>query len=213
MLKLNKIILTLLSLVVIANGQNTNQVIIGSKDNTVEIVVKNTGQSIAKDILMTFSKPPEWFIIKQDQYLYGDIRVDDEKVIKFTFNVDYTAPTDTTLNLEYLLTTANGESWSEKIPISITVPKEYSLSPNYPNPFNPITNISYELPLDATVALKIFNITGQEVEKLVGGIQPAGIHNVQWNANSYASGTYFYILNAKDKFGEHSIKKKMTIIK
>lgn len=94
MLKLNKIILTLLSLVVIANGQNTNQVIIGSKDNTVEIVVKNTGQSIAKDILMTFSKPPEWFIIKQDQYLYGDIRVDDEKVIKFTFNVDYTAPTD-----------------------------------------------------------------------------------------------------------------------
>lgn len=213
MLQKIKIVLLLLSLIVIVNGQNTNQVLIGSKNNTIEIAVKNTGQSIAKDILITFSKPPEWFIIKQDQYLYGDIRVDDEKVIKFTFNVDYTAPTDTTLNLEYLLTTANGENWSKKIPIYVTVPKKYSLSQNYPNPFNPITNISYELPLEANVKLKIFNITGQEVVNLVNAEQPAGIHNVLWNASSYASGTYFYILNAKDKFGEHSIKNKMTVIK
>ena len=61
--------------------------------------------------------------------------------------------------------------------------------------------------------LSVYNIVGQEVTILVDREQPAGIHNVLWNAGSYASGTYFYILNAKDKFGDRSIKKKMTVIK
>lgn len=213
MLKKIKIISLLLSLIIIVNGQNTNQVIIGSSNNTIEIAVKNTGQSIAKDILITFSKLPKWLIIQQDQYLYGDVKASSEKTLNFSFNIDYSAPTDTTFNLEYLITTTNGESWSKKIPLYVTIPKKYSLSQNYPNPFNPITNINYELPLEANVELKIFNITGQEVANLVNAEQPAGIHNVLWNASSYASGTYFYILNAKDKFGEHSIKKKMTVIK
>lgn len=208
-----KILFLLFSLLVIANGQNTNQVIIGSNNNTIEIAVKNTGQSVAKDILITFSKLPEWFVFQQDDYLFGDVKAGDSKILKFTFDVDYTAPIDTTFNLEYLITTTNGESWSKKIPLYVTVPKEYSLSQNFPNPFNPITNISYELPLTADVELSIFNIMGQEVTNLINTEQPAGIHNVIWNAGSYASGTYFYILNAKDKFGEHSIKKKMTVIK
>ncbi len=213
MLQKNKLILLLLSLIIFANGQNKNQVIIGSQNNTIEIAVKNTGNNIAKDLLITFSKLPEWFVLQQDDYLFGDVKTSDSKILKFTFNVNYTAPIDTTFNLEYLITATNGQSWSKKIPLYVTVPKEYSLNQNYPNPFNPITNISYELPLEAAVELKIFNITGQEVTNLVNREQPAGIHNVLWNADSYASGTYFYILNAKDKFGEHSIKKKMTVIK
>jgi photosystem II stability/assembly factor-like uncharacterized protein len=90
--------------------------------------------------------------------------------------------------------TAGGATGVEKVKNSI--PSGYSLSQNYPNPFNPTTNISFTLLSTSFVTLKIFDVIGREVATLVSEELSAGHHARQWNANTTASGIYFYRLQA-----------------
>jgi len=76
------------------------------------------------------------------------------------------------------------------------LPTEFLLYKNYPNPFNPSTTIQFALPKRTFVRLIIFNVLGEQVETLVETEMEAGIHNVIWNAAKYASGIYFYRLEA-----------------
>ena len=71
-----------------------------------------------------------------------------------------------------------------------------SMLGNYPNPFNPVTTISYLLSQDARVTLKIYSALGEEVATLVSGHVKAGIHSVEWDASDQPSGVYFYRLNS-----------------
>ena len=75
-------------------------------------------------------------------------------------------------------------------------PREFYLQQNYPNPFNPSTNISYQLPMQSHVMLKVFDVLGREVARLVSAIQGPGYKEANWNASSFASGIYFYRLEA-----------------
>jgi len=93
--------------------------------------------------------------------------------------------------------------YDEKLPIS------FNLSINYPNPFNPVTNIEYSLPNLSNVSLIIYNLQGQVVTQLVDGEIPAGVHTVTWDASNFASGIYFYRLTA----GEFEQTRKMVLLK
>ncbi|HLX11902.1 MAG TPA: T9SS type A sorting domain-containing protein, partial [Bacteroidota bacterium] len=73
-----------------------------------------------------------------------------------------------------------------------TVPKQFELTQNFPNPFNPATTISYGLPSDGFVTLKIYNALGELVTTLVSGEQTRGRHLAVWNAGNYSSGIYWY---------------------
>ena len=70
------------------------------------------------------------------------------------------------------------------------VPEGYQLCQNYPNPFNPSTRITFVVPITGHVSIKIYSITGQEVETLIEGNVPAGSHTLYWAANGLASGVY-----------------------
>ena len=61
----------------------------------------------------------------------------------------------------------------------------------FPNPFNPITEITYTIPLSGEVSLTIYDIRGREVEKLIEGQQSPGKHTITWNAENLPSGLYF----------------------
>lgn len=89
------------------------------------------------------------------------------------------------------------------------LPNEFNLEQNFPNPFNPSTKIRYALPVQAKVNLTVFNLLGQKVETIVDEMCPAGFHEVNWRANNYASGIYFYRLIA----GDYVKTKKMIILK
>lgn len=94
-------------------------------------------------------------------------------------------------------------------------PAKTELSPNYPNPFNPTTNIAYNLSTKSRVTLEIYNILGQRVVQLVNAQQqPAGSYHYQWNGDSYASGTYLYRLIVRSSEGQTYVKtRKMLLIK
>jgi hypothetical protein len=79
-----------------------------------------------------------------------------------------------------------------------TAPEVFELVQNYPNPFNPSTTISFSLPENSMVTLKIYDITGSEVAVLVNDFRNAGVHQVKFDASALSSGTYLYRITAKD---------------
>ena len=89
-------------------------------------------------------------------------------------------------------------------------PKDYSVSQNFPNPFNPSTIIKYQVPQISFVSLKVYNSLGQEIATLVNGMINAGTHDVQFNASNLSSGIYFYVIKAGNSFVQ---TKKMIVIK
>ncbi len=91
----------------------------------------------------------------------------------------------------------------------VETPAVYSLSSNYPNPFNPSTMISYEIGQSEHVKLSVYNVLGQEVMVLVNDVQQAGAHNVQFQAGTLASGIYMYRLEA----GNFTSTHKMILMK
>ncbi len=101
--------------------------------------------------------------------------------------------------------------YSSEISVSNSIIKNFSLSQNYPNPFNPTTVISYRLPSESQVTLKVFNVIGAEVATLVNEKQEAGIYNIQFSMgkNQIASGVYLYQLKA----GSFNQTKKMILEK
>ncbi|MBD3232412.1 MAG: M28 family peptidase [candidate division Zixibacteria bacterium] len=83
------------------------------------------------------------------------------------------------------------------------------LHQNYPNPFNANTTITFNLPQRSEVSLKVYNILGQEIARLMHGSLDAGSHSINWDASDYSSGIYFYNLS----FNDENITKRMTLIK
>lgn len=101
------------------------------------------------------------------------------------------------------------DSTSSVSTISSEIPSEYKLSQNYPNPFNPSTKITFSLPTNDHVSLKVFDITGKEVAVLVNESLNPGLYEVRFDAENLPSGMYFYRLTS-DNFSE---TKKMVVIK
>lgn len=88
-------------------------------------------------------------------------------------------------------------------------PAEYSLGQNYPNPFNPETHISFTLPIQENVTIKVFDLTGKEVKTLISGKMEVGKHSVLLNAEGLSSGIYFYQMTA----GSFISVKKLSVLK
>ena len=80
-----------------------------------------------------------------------------------------------------------------------SIPIEFSLDQNYPNPFNPTTTIQFTLPEASLVTLKLFDILGREVVTLVDKEMTTGSHKVLFDAKNFASGVYFYRIQAKSE--------------
>jgi hypothetical protein len=89
------------------------------------------------------------------------------------------------------------------------LPGSFALHGNYPNPFNAQTVIEFELSEDTDIGLEVYDITGALVETLYRGRLESGLHSLSWNADSYASGVYYYLLSD----GSASRAGKMVLLK
>jgi hypothetical protein len=99
--------------------------------------------------------------------------------------------------------------YSEVVTVDFDIPRDFVLSQNYPNPFNPSTTITYALPTQSPVVIKIYDLTGQEVITLVDEVKEAGTYEINFDALNFSSGVYIYQMRA----GDFTSVKKMSILK
>ncbi len=92
---------------------------------------------------------------------------------------------------------------------SIEIPKGFYLGQNFPNPFNPMTNIYFSVPKSQNIKITVSDILGKEVGIIVNGYMTAGSYKADFDASGLSSGIYFYRLEAN----EFSEVKKMTLVK
>jgi hypothetical protein len=123
--------------------------------------------------------------------------------------------------VEYQIEVFDGEFTEWDIPMYETVeitqhliPKTQNLLKNYPNPFNPTTNISFNLSFESDVSLSIYNVKGQLVKQLVNEQLSAGPHTIEWNGKdsnnkSVSSGIYYYKVSS----GKDTAINKMLLLK
>ena len=112
------------------------------------------------------------------------------------------------------ITISNVQVKAIRLEKSALIPREFIVYQNFPNPFNPTTEIKYGIPKDSKVEITIYNALGQKVRSLYSGDQKAGYHTVTWDSRNesgvrLSSGIYFYRVSA----GKHQSIKKMILLK
>jgi len=112
------------------------------------------------------------------------------------------------------LTIDGGDTFDLQDTDLASVPVRFGLGDNYPNPFNPVTKISFDLPTSSRVMLRIYDVRGFEIRTLVSGVMPFGSHTVTWNGaddggRAVSSGVYFYRIEAEG----FTATRKMMLVK
>jgi hypothetical protein len=181
--------------------------------------LKNNNGTVSGSIDRTVSNVP-YFPWMYCQPLAGNISPGGEMDVTVTF--DASDLSDVSFLADLVIQSNDPDNPQTVIPVSLTVepsaintdqllgiPKEYNLSQNFPNPFNPKTIINYELPITNFVELTIYNLLGQKVITLINEHQNAGYHQIEWEASDFASGIYYYKINA----GDFQDVKKMILLR
>jgi hypothetical protein len=99
--------------------------------------------------------------------------------------------------------------YSNTIEVEINPPSKFSLKQNFPNPFNPSTNVQFDLIKESFVVLKIYDLNGREIENLIEDYKPAGSYNIRYEPKELTSGIYFYRIITED----FTDVKKMVFLK
>ena len=111
----------------------------------------------------------------------------------------------------------SSEEWSSLLVTSVNnlvgsnkvIPQQLTVNPAFPNPFNPITKLSFGIPIDGMVNINVFDINGKLINTLHNGLMEAGSYDVEWNGYNQSSGIYF----VKIQFENELITEKVMLVK
>jgi hypothetical protein len=192
------------------------------------------GVDVTGEMALSHSLPPKPPAGSFDVRFAGDTRIaDDAAVIDVMssateLTIDYNIVKDAGDHMLWVLSTGSDEFVLEGmgsiiVPGSVTnmtlnkvaeIPETFGLSQNFPNPFNPVTNISFQVPQASDVTVSVYNMMGQKVADLARGHIDAGFHQVVWDSRnlqgeSVSSGVYLYTITS----GDFHAMKKMILMK
>ncbi len=186
-----------------------------SQGNTLELAVANTSADAALEgVSVRLETSPEWLTFSSDQNQFAAIASGEEAVAAFTFDVDRNAPVGEATEVVFHIESAAGVLSTKTIYLEVEAPRTFSLSPNYPNPFNPTTTLAFELPQASRVSLNIYDVLGREIVALAEGDFEPGRHEVVFDARSVASGLYIARIVAETEDGSVTSRiRRMTLLK
>jgi hypothetical protein len=172
-------------------------------------VYRKTGRYGSPELIATLSRGTTSYT----DYPY--IQTGDPNDIELSYDVRPYYSIEQTESTPYFQTIVFGETNVSKMDNSALnkstaeeLPTEYSVS-NYPNPFNPTTTISYQLPKAGFVTIKVYDMIGREVAVLVNGNKSAGYYTVEFDATDLTSGIYVYSFQTEG----YSQSGKMLLVK
>ncbi|MBI9072503.1 MAG: T9SS type A sorting domain-containing protein [Melioribacteraceae bacterium] len=166
--------------------------------------VNNYGFEVGRQLLVNSNQLAEW---EKIGFVEGHGNSNSPKYYKY---IDNTVSASGIYNYRLKqIDTDGGFEYFNLDGIEFNVAENYELDQNFPNPFNPVTNITYSIPRDGFVTLEIFNLIGEKVTTLVNKKQSAGVYKQKFDASKLNSGFYIYKITA-NQFSE---AKKMLLIK
>tara|TARA_Y100000588_G_scaffold390903_1_gene497756 strand:- start:21024 stop:25397 length:4374 start_codon:yes stop_codon:yes gene_type:complete len=227
--------------IIITSGgaARTAQVFTDRTEKANKLIFNNSalyfGVSIPEDEMLSYQLPPKPPAGSFDVRFADNMKVaEGEGVIEVMNNTDdlaisFVVNIDAGERMRWVLTSNDGKEYelngSGQIVVEgnvsgfslsrvSSVPMKFAISQNFPNPFNPVTSINYEIPEESFVTISVYNMMGQKVTDLVYGFHSPGYHRTEWdgtniNGETVSSGLYIYTINA----GDFRDVKKMISIK
>jgi hypothetical protein len=187
----------------VINVQDDGFDVTAEQDYFVRLMVVDASEDAALSFLSdagaSSNEDPAYFPFRTSLYVRDDALQDDEQEGYFVYEGNANVVLDVTVE---------GNTSTTVGPTAET-PREFVLKPNYPNPFNPTTTISFDVPHSEYVTLSVFNLLGEEVTRLVDRRLPSGTYDVTWNAGQMASGIYLARLRA----GSVVQTRRMVLVK
>lgn len=179
-------------------------------DNDYIFVTGSIGRTGTGKNIFTVVLDTEGNVLWNSEYNNSIANLDDEGIfIKANFGKVYVggySMNETGGKESILLSYDNPVNISN---MSEVIPSEFKLYQNFPNPFNPVTQINFDVRENADVVIKLYDINGREIRRLVNDFYSAGSYSVNVNLGGLSSGVYFYTMQSKDYFAN----KKMLLIK
>ena len=201
---------------------------------TINGMKLNFGVDITEDLAMSHSLPPKPFEGAFDVRFAGNTKIAEDAAVIDVMNssneltIEYSIVKDAGEHMLWVLATdreefvlngigsviVSGSVTSMTLNKVAEVPETFGLSQNFPNPFNPVTNISFQVPEASDVTVAVYNMMGQKIADLVQANVPAGYHQVVWDSRnlqgeSVSSGVYLYTITS----GDYHAMKKMILMK
>ncbi len=205
------IVLFLLSgLFLFTYSQTIYEVVPGTKSNQIILSLSNISSiTNAENVTVKLLKGSSNLQFNQDEQIIKRIDAKGETEAAFSFDIKREAPVNVKDSVEFMITDNKSIFQKKLFILNYTPPTDYKLEQNFPNPFNPVTTIQYQLPVDSKVILKVYDILGAEVTTLVNEVQQAGYRQVRFDASTLSSGVYIYRVIA----GNYILTKKMMVLK
>ncbi len=206
-MKYVKIILLFITTTVFA--QTVYEVIPGTKGNEIILSIVNESETLSPErIMISLSNNPQGVELCNKLVELQKLKTGEEREALFAFDAKRIPGTlkDT---LKFLITDNKGNRWNKEIIIHYTLPTEFKLEQNYPNPYNPTTTIEFTVPQNGRYNLSVYNILGQLVNVLADDEYQPGYYKVTFDASRLASGMYIYKLSGNNV----NFLKKMLLVK
>ena len=190
-----------------------------------KLLYANYGSDIARNVVVTFPTTPYFTPIGSPSWTIDSLNVND--TVQVPINLLFLGKQQSTDEYTHyspsITWTSGGTTYLRKHNVLIdfqntitgiiqtakTIPNRFELYQNYPNPFNPSTTVKYDLPKPSIARIEVYDILGRKIATLVDETKKAGSYQIIWNASRFASGVYFYRLEA----GDYSATKKLLLLK
>lgn len=190
----------------------------GATSRTLDLIIYNRGGSDPLEVSQLAILPITIRSVFTINPTTATIDAGDSAIIQITFNPSAVRTYNGTLsitnnsqnmpNISLIIRSEGVHGVSADDPAG-ALPTAFALEQNFPNPFNPATEIRFALPTASNVRLSVFNVIGQEIAILADGMHNAGVHSVSFDASQLPAGVYFYRLEA----GSFSDIRKMLLLK
>ena len=190
----------------------------GTTSRTLDLVIYNRGGSDPLNVTQMSITPITIRSVYSINPTTASVPAGDSTIIQITFNPAVVRTyngsftiTNSSTNMPtvMLVLRAEGVAGGAVDRVDGSLPGEFALGQNFPNPFNPSTDIRFALPVASDVRLTVFNVIGQEIAVLADGMHSAGVYNATFDASQLPAGVYFYRLEA----GSFSDIRKMLLLK
>lgn len=199
-----------------AHSQAIYSVVPDSKGNRLELTIVNSSPGVAaENVRVVFTKMSRHLVFASSEASIRSIAPLQSAPVGFAFDVARSAPVNRQDTLAYAIADADGATVTRYVIIRYKGPEAFALEQNFPNPFNPSTTIRYQLPVDARVTLRLYDVLGREVRTLVDETKRAGYYEAVVDGSALASGVYFYRMEARTDNGTTSFDqvRKLVLLK